>query len=500
MRLLFCCEFYHPSVGGVQEVMRQLAERMVQWGHDVTVATTRLDHRKFDILNGVKIASFGVSGNSVRGMEGEVKRYQEYVASFDGDALLIKAAQQWTFDALWPVLDTIKARKVFIPCGFSGLYEPSYKSYFQKLPEILRQFDHLIFYAEKYRDIDFAREHELTNWSIVPNGASEVEFSVPIDPSFRRRHSIPDDSFVFLTVGSMTSMKGHRELAEAFSRLDSRGKHVTLILNGNIPLSTSAIRSNLVNDPESAEPKSAYLKKAWGLTHRVGVFLLRRGKRVGGLAYRSVGVMRREGLAGVQNRLQLVVLSKIYGRLRKTEACQQTLDPIGYWLRQAVKQKNKLVLQLDLPRGELVQAFMTADLFVFASNVEYSPLVLFESVAAGTPFLTVPVGNAEEIARWTEGGVVCAAPKDDYGYTRVDPSVLAKAMEKSMGDTDLLGKLGKAGRNRWKCQFTWAVIGKRYEAILQSKDFTCQPSPDGCIGIKTEPIQCDGRESGCVVA
>ena len=25
MKLLFCCEFYYPSIGGVQEVMRQIA-------------------------------------------------------------------------------------------------------------------------------------------------------------------------------------------------------------------------------------------------------------------------------------------------------------------------------------------------------------------------------------------------------------------------------------------------------------------------------------------
>ncbi|MGT2429915.1 hypothetical protein ACU4HD_16405 [Cupriavidus basilensis] len=145
MRLLFCCEFYFPSVGGVQEVMRQLAERMVQRGHDVTVATTRLAERSFSEHNGVRIVEFGISGNAVRGIEGEVERYREFVTGFDGDAILIKAAQQWTFDALWPVLDEIRARKVFIPCGFSGLYEPTYEQYFRDLPDILRRFDHLIF-------------------------------------------------------------------------------------------------------------------------------------------------------------------------------------------------------------------------------------------------------------------------------------------------------------------------------------------------------------------
>ena len=32
MRMLFCCEFYYPSVGGVAEVMRQIAERMAAGG------------------------------------------------------------------------------------------------------------------------------------------------------------------------------------------------------------------------------------------------------------------------------------------------------------------------------------------------------------------------------------------------------------------------------------------------------------------------------------
>ncbi len=55
MRLLFCCEYYHPSRGGVQEVMRQIAERMAAAGHEITVVTTRLKERTFTTLNGVRI-------------------------------------------------------------------------------------------------------------------------------------------------------------------------------------------------------------------------------------------------------------------------------------------------------------------------------------------------------------------------------------------------------------------------------------------------------------
>ena len=119
MRILFCCEFYAPSIGGVQEVMRQVAERLVQSGHQVTVATSKLSGRHFESLNGVQIKEFAVSGNLVRGIFGDEESYRNYVVDGDFEVVMIKAAQQWTFDALWPVLESIKIPKVFIPCGFS---------------------------------------------------------------------------------------------------------------------------------------------------------------------------------------------------------------------------------------------------------------------------------------------------------------------------------------------------------------------------------------------
>jgi glycosyltransferase involved in cell wall biosynthesis len=94
---------------------------------------------------------------------------------------------------------------------------------------------------------------------------------------------------------------------------------------------------------------------------------------------------------------------------------------------------------------------------------------LFEAAAAGTPFLSVPVGNAEEIVRWTGGGMICPAAKDDRGYVRVDPSVLAREMERCMGDPGLLARLGATGRERWRRFFTWQAIAPRYEAILSGR-------------------------------
>jgi len=500
MRLLFCCEFYYPSVGGVQEVMRQLAERMVSRGHDVTVATSRLADRDFTEHNGVRIAEFGVTGNLVRGIVGEVDEYLDFVRDFPCDAIMIKAAQQWTFDALWPVLDQIKARKVFIPCGFSGLYEPTYQDYFRDIPPILAKFDHLIFYAERYRDTDFAKACGLSNLTVLANGASEIEFSVPVDPEFRSRYGIPEDSFVLLTVGSFTGVKGHREVVEAFVRMKAGRRHVTLILNGNRPPSPEVAIKAKAGELEPVvhvggmegrsryatqrifgaanRAKGVWQREGWkGVHRRVTGRLapkLRSVSRVARLVGRSVAVFRSEGMPGVRVRAMALAQRKLeqhgLGRLLPASIRQRS-SLLEFWVAEANNAgSNKKLLVVDLPRGELVQAYKAADLFVFASNIEYSPLVLFESVAGGTPFLSVPVGNAEEIAAWTGGGCICPAPKDERGYTRVDPGVLAESIVKLMQTPDLLATLGSTGYKTWKEKYTWAALAARYEELLRGVD------------------------------
>lgn len=462
MRLLFCCEFYYPSVGGVQEVMRQIAEHLVQRGHNVTVATMRLaDRRNFSEYNGVNIKEFDIIGNAVNGIKGEVDQYREFVLNFSCDALMVKAAQQWTFDALWPVLDRLKMRKVFIPCGFSGLYEPVFAQYYRELPDILRKFDHLIFYAEKYRDIDFVRAHGMAHFSVLSNGASEIEFSVPKDPTFRQRYNIPESSHILLTVGSMNGHKGHREIAEAFARMRLDRQHFTLILNGN-NMPRPMLKPNRLSNPSQKK------RNLSDQIYRLFSEIIKMFKRITELSNLSLNVFLENGLQSVSQR----IIKKVVRRLGKffPRFFLKETDPISYWVLKSNRQSSKLVLKLDLPRPDVVQAFMAADLFVFASNIEYSPLVLFESVAAGTPFLSVPVGNAEEIARWTRGGFICPANKDERGYTNVDPIELAKKIELIMADPLKLRKIGEYGREEWQRRFTWKIIAEQYESILKNSN------------------------------
>lgn len=419
MQILIGTDYYHPSVGGQQIVLKEIAERLVKLGHEVTVATSKMQSRHANNHNGVNIQEFNIEGSYVHGLKGKVNDYQNFVLNGDFDVILIKAAQSWAVDALIPILDKIKIRKVFIPCGFSALYDPYYSEYYNIMPAILRQFDHLIFYASDYRDINFAREHNINNFSMIPNGASKIEFSVPREFDFRERLNIDKKDFVILTVGTFTGGKGHYELAQAF-QIAKFNQPATLILNGNQPSISPKLKVNVLI--------KQYLK----------------------MGPRSM-------------------LKRIYQNLLCSFGIVKQL-PIRDWTNIAKEvnseESNKNIIITDLQRQDVIQAFLNSDLFVFASNIEYSPLVLFESAAAGLPFLTVPVGNAKEIIQRTKGGVLCPAPANSNGRINVDPQILAEEIMKLVNDPSKREQLGKEGKKNWSNKLTWKKITTEYEKVL----------------------------------
>lgn len=378
MRILHCVEFYHPSPGGSQALVRHVSEELVRRGHDVTVATSRLPERSEPALNGVSIEEFAVSGNAVRGLHGEVERYRRFVLEGAFDLVMTYSAQQWTTDALLPVLGRIGSRKALAPCGFSRLHDPAYRSYYAELPALLRQFDSLIFHSGVYQDIEFARSAGLENLEIVPNGADLAEFE-ELSSDFRERHGIDLGEPLLLTVGPHNWIKGHAQAIEAFRRAElERG---TLVVIGNRPL-------------------------------RLG--------------------------------------------------CQWDCRRRAATARLASRGRKRVIL-LDVPREEVLAAYKAADLFVFCSQVECSPLVLFEAAASATPFISTPAGNAKEIAAWIGGGIVVPSERRD-GRVRADPGVVAEELTRLWGDEGQRRRFAERGRERWLAEFTWQRIAARYEA------------------------------------
>lgn len=386
MKILHTVESYLPLQHGMQEVVNQLSERLVALGHDVTIATSYHQERATDTINGVHIRQFKISGNMVNGYnaeEEELSRYRRFVQESSFDVVVSFAAQQWATDLLLDLLPELDCVKVFVPTGFSALYNPDYNNYFHRMKKWLTYYDMNIFLSNDYRDINFARESGVNNFTIIPNGADEDEFGDLDFTDVCQRYRIRATDFVILLVGSHTGIKGHREAIEIF--------------------------------------KKTFLRNA---------VLLIVGNEVNPSCYRR---------------------------------CRRQYNLLRYnpWY----KLLRKRLLLLNISRQETVKLFKRADLFLFPSNLECSPIVLFEAMAAKTPFITSDCGNAQEIISWSDAGLLLPTKEIVKGLVKVDIDASAEILKQLYRDTALRAKLSANGYSAWQEKFTWRKIALEYEKL-----------------------------------
>jgi len=113
-------------------------------------------------------------------------------------------------------------------------------------------------------------------------------------------------------------------------------------------------------------------------------------------------------------------------------------------------------------RAQVRELLKCADLFVFLSNIEASPLVLFEANAAGVPFIATAAGNSAEIAEWTGGGIIVRSHQMPNGRVKADlRDALAQVTKLAYNKPRRLA-LGRAGRRSWQQNFTWQKLTNDY--------------------------------------
>jgi glycosyltransferase involved in cell wall biosynthesis len=409
MRILFTVEAYLPARNGMQEVVSQLSERLVRKGYDITIATAAHKERNAGVINGVHIREFNVQGNAVQGYSGDTESYKQYLLQSDFDVVVSFAAQQWATDLALPILKQIKGKKVFVPTGFSGLNLPAYKEYYQQMKSWLHDYDMNVFLSDTYRDIVFAKHAGVSNLVIIPNGASADEFLQQTEIDIRQALHIPASATLILHVGTFTGAKGQLEALRIFNKAHIR--NTVLLLAGNSPA-------------------------AGGITAKVKNFIKF------GLSlftvHRPIGA----------------------GYYRLMAACSN-------WLYLPNLLRNKKVIVTGLDRKRVVAAFRAADLFLFPSMIECSPIVLFESMAGQTAFLTTDVGNSAEIIEWTGGGVLLPTEVDATGISHVQIAAAAQELEKQVVDTAGRATLRENGHAAFLQKFTWEKITEQYDQLFK---------------------------------
>lgn len=409
MRILFTVEAYLPARNGMQEVVSQLSERLVKKGYDITIATAAHKERHAAVINGVHIREFNVQGNAVLGYSGDTESYQQYLLQSDFDIVVSFAAQQWATDLALPVLKQIKGKKVFVPTGFSGLNLPAYHDYYEQMKSWLHDYDMNVFLSDTYRDIVFARNAGVRNLMIIPNGASAHEFLQQTGADVRQALHIPPTATMILHVGTFTGAKGQLEALRIFNKAKIR--NTVLLLAGNSP-AAGGIKGEIKN----------FIK--FGLS----LFT----------AHRPTGA----------------------GYYKLMAFCSNWL-----YVPNLIKKKRVIVTGLD--RKGVVAAFRAADLFLFPSMIECSPIVLFESMAGQTAFLTTDVGNSAEIIEWTGGGVLLPTHVDASGISHVHVPAAARELEKQVTDKNGRDKLREQGYKAFLDKFTWEKITEQYDQLFK---------------------------------
>lgn len=133
-----------------------------------------------------------------------------------------------------------------------------------------------------------------------------------------------------------------------------------------------------------------------------------------------------------------------------------------FLLRWQARTKGKQVLFLELDRATTVEALKEADLFLFPSNVECSPIVLFEAMAAGVPFLSSNAGNAAEITEWSLGGWIIPGTRDARQYEHPNINMGARILGELLADGSKRSAAAKQGHAAWRDRFTWQLITEQY--------------------------------------
>jgi glycosyltransferase involved in cell wall biosynthesis len=389
----------------MSEVVSRISEWLVAEGHDVTVATSYCAERADELINGVKVRSFAISGNMVTGIQGETQQYIEYLKETPFDIITNFAAQQWATDLCLDILPGLAAKKVFVPTGFSAINNQAYVGYFDKMKTWLSYYDQIVFLSADYQDINFAKAHGIDKIRIIPNGASAAEFLAKPQFDLRKKLRIDSDTKIILHVGSYTTMKGHDEAMGIF------------------------LRAKL--------PKSALVFVGTNFNSPVALWFVTRLHWFKGLGYKN---------------------------FYQPKAIKQLLR----FIKTRLNKGSKQVHLTALTREELVAAYQQADVFLFPSLIECSPVVLFEAMASKTPFLSTNVGNAAEIISWSGSGLLLPTIKDEAGLGRAVLDASANMLQTLVTDENRINQLAESGYEAWLANFTWEKIAGNYEKLYNS--------------------------------
>jgi glycosyltransferase involved in cell wall biosynthesis len=132
----------------------------------------------------------------------------------------------------------------------------------------------------------------------------------------------------------------------------------------------------------------------------------------------------------------------------------------GPQMAQAVREAGCEVVEFGFVTGDRIKALIygAADLFVFPTRADNSPLVVLESLACATPVVSFDVGGVSELVEHGRSGLL-AAPEDVDG--------LAAGIQALIADPERRARMGDRARTRTLADFDAPLAAARHIALYR---------------------------------
>jgi len=264
LKVLHISHLYHPSVGGVEEHVRQISERLAAMGDRVTVFTsTGQSARSFvgregfyspgkEVISGVKVVRFPVVSFHARFIRPLMVTAWKHNLPFNDrlrtlyNGPVLRGIGQAIAAGDWDIIMAMPMPFMTILYGLHGSrkkgvpyaiipclhLEDKFQHQRESLLRALRQADAII--ASSPSERQFLEQAGIPGEKIhvVGCGADPAEFEKPTSVRVRRRYGIGDYDPVILTVGQMVSHKGIDTLIRAMPRVWGEFPSARLIVAG----------------------------------------------------------------------------------------------------------------------------------------------------------------------------------------------------------------------------------------------------------------------------
>ena len=226
-RILLACQWFWPSVGGVETIVAHLGRELINAGYQVDIATVAMPERVSSEYHGMRIISLNhhkkIGPRKIPALCAEL--YQLLNSGDYRACILFANPHNWLITSLL-FGDISPNTKLFIqPLVNQEGYEEwkDDQVFYSRFATILKNASGVLALTQQGIDATFLEENDIPS-IYLPNATGPMTAST----NFRQQYDIPQDTFMVLHVGNIWKVKNQLGLLGALPVIPANWKMVMI--------------------------------------------------------------------------------------------------------------------------------------------------------------------------------------------------------------------------------------------------------------------------------